>query len=302
MDGIHTIRAISNRTGISVHTIRAWERRYGAVAPARSASNRRFYTDAELRRLQLLNAVVESGHTISVVARLTDEDLEALSARGTVGLVASPLAGLGPEALVDLAFEAVAASSVHGVSRAVDHAARGLSSSLFITAFAAPLLQRVGMAWRRGEVAPAHERLATGAIRSALGQMLERGRPAVGPWIVMGSLAGDQHELGALMVAVTAQSEGWRSAYLGSGLPGADLGRAAREVGARMVGVSVSCVPDVHAASRELVALRSTVGAQVVIVLGGAEAGRLTDAAARISATLSPDLATVRAALRAQGA
>ncbi|MCX6361088.1 MAG: MerR family transcriptional regulator [Armatimonadetes bacterium] len=300
MDGIHTIKAISARTGISVHTIRAWERRYGAVAPARSASNRRFYTDAELHRLQLLNAVVESGHTISAVARLTDEDLEALSARGTTGVVISPLAGISPEALVDLAFEAVAASSVHGVSRAVDHAARGLPASAFITGFAAPLLQRVGAAWRRGEVAPAHERLATGAIRSALGQMLERGRPAVGPWIVLGSLAGDQHELGALMVAVTAQAEGWRSAYLGSGLPGADLGRAAREVGARMVGVSITCIPDVDAASRELLDLRATVGDQVTIVLGGAESGRLADVAEQVSAELSPDLAAARAALRSQ--
>jgi methanogenic corrinoid protein MtbC1 len=170
---------------------------------------------------------------------------------------------------------------------------------VFITGFATPLLQRVGTAWRRGEVAPAHERLATGALRSALGQMLESGRPAVGPWIVLGSLAGDQHELGALMVAVTAQAEGWRSAYLGSGLPGADLGRAAREVGARMVGVSVTCVPDIGAASLELADLRATVGDQVVIVLGGAEAGRLADTAARISAVMFADLAAVRAALRA---
>src|SRR5689334_965236 len=83
-DPRHPIRVVARRTGLKPDLIRAWERRYGAVAPGRSATRRRYYSDAEIERLSLLGRVVRAGHTISRVAQLPNEELEELIARDTL--------------------------------------------------------------------------------------------------------------------------------------------------------------------------------------------------------------------------
>ena len=47
---------VVRRTGLSPDVLRVWERRYGAVHPTRSPGNRRFYSDADVERLQLMRA------------------------------------------------------------------------------------------------------------------------------------------------------------------------------------------------------------------------------------------------------
>ena len=48
---IYSIRDLEKLTGIKAHTIRMWEQRYGIVAPARTPTNIRYYTDDHLRHL-----------------------------------------------------------------------------------------------------------------------------------------------------------------------------------------------------------------------------------------------------------
>ena len=50
----HPIQVVSRRTGLSQDVIRVWERRYHAVTPERSPTNRRLYSDDDVRRLALL--------------------------------------------------------------------------------------------------------------------------------------------------------------------------------------------------------------------------------------------------------
>src|SRR5436305_13638358 len=76
----HPIGLVARRTGLKPDLIGAWERRYNAVAPGRSATRRRFYSDADIERLQLLSRVVRTGRGISQVAGLPDEALRALLA------------------------------------------------------------------------------------------------------------------------------------------------------------------------------------------------------------------------------
>src|SRR5688572_28339151 len=74
----HPIGVVSRRTGLKPDLIRAWERRYGAVAPGRTDTRRRFYSDADISRLVLLKRVVDSGRSIGQVANLSNEELESL--------------------------------------------------------------------------------------------------------------------------------------------------------------------------------------------------------------------------------
>ena len=68
-------------TGLSPHLIRIWEKRYGAVAPKRTATNRRLYSDAEIERLNLLRLATAAGHSIGNIAKLPLRRLKSLVAK-----------------------------------------------------------------------------------------------------------------------------------------------------------------------------------------------------------------------------
>src|SRR5437868_6208611 len=75
----HPIQVVTRRTGLSADVIRVWEKRYGAVVPVRSATGRRFYSDADIERLRLLAQVTLGGRTVGQVAALSNEALTALA-------------------------------------------------------------------------------------------------------------------------------------------------------------------------------------------------------------------------------
>jgi DNA-binding transcriptional MerR regulator len=66
----YPIRPVAQMTGLSIDTLRAWERRYDAVTPRR-AERGRVYRDAEVARLRHLAELVDRGHAIGTIARLT---------------------------------------------------------------------------------------------------------------------------------------------------------------------------------------------------------------------------------------
>ena len=77
IDGLYRIGTASHLTGIPVQTIRVWESRHAVVHPVRSAGNVRLYRRADIDRLSLVKAIVDSGQAISTVAALTDRQIKA---------------------------------------------------------------------------------------------------------------------------------------------------------------------------------------------------------------------------------
>lgn len=64
-------------------TLRIWERRYGVVAPPKTPSGQRLYSDDDVQRIRLLKTLVNQGHAIGSIASLSREELEALSLTNT---------------------------------------------------------------------------------------------------------------------------------------------------------------------------------------------------------------------------
>ncbi|WP_426115396.1 MerR family transcriptional regulator [Massilia sp. PWRC2] len=64
--------------GLPVETLRVWERRYGISDTARSARGQRLYSDQQVRRLALIKQLVDKGHAVGVLAKLSEEQLHAL--------------------------------------------------------------------------------------------------------------------------------------------------------------------------------------------------------------------------------
>jgi DNA-binding transcriptional MerR regulator len=67
--------AAARLAGLPVETLRVWERRYGVVNPAASEGGQRRYSPADVQRLAHVKRLVDAGHPIGVVARLSDDEL-----------------------------------------------------------------------------------------------------------------------------------------------------------------------------------------------------------------------------------
>lgn len=71
-------RVVARLTGINPDTLRVWERRYQLTTPARSGARRNCgYSEADVRRLAAVKALVDAGHPVSSVARLSMDQLES---------------------------------------------------------------------------------------------------------------------------------------------------------------------------------------------------------------------------------
>lgn len=77
MNNLYRIGAVARLTGISPDTLRIWERRYDLVDPQRSEKGGRLYSQDDVTRLTLIKTLVDQGHAISTVARLSNQELGA---------------------------------------------------------------------------------------------------------------------------------------------------------------------------------------------------------------------------------
>jgi DNA-binding transcriptional MerR regulator/methylmalonyl-CoA mutase cobalamin-binding subunit len=255
------VGAVTRLTGLSPHVLRAWERRYGAVSPLRSHGGTRRYRESDVARLRLLCAAVEAGQRIGDVARLSDAEL-----RARVGA----LEDTGPRPAVGPLLEAVERLDTDELDRLLGVQLAALGPRLFTETVAVPLLRAIGEGWERGEVRVASEHLASVLVRSLLGAVLHpRGAARRGPRILFTTPAGERHELGVLMSAVTAAEAGARCTYLGPDLPVEEIAGAATRLGADVVALGIACLAraDAEAALR---ALRGALRERVAVWIGGA--------------------------------
>ncbi|AHG89379.1 Methionine synthase B12-binding module cap domain protein [Gemmatirosa kalamazoonensis] len=289
----YPIRVAARRAGLTTATVRAWERRYRAVAPARTETDRRLYSEADIERLRLLRALAAAGRSLTDLSRVPTTRLRAL-----VEGLAEPRAARTPRTARAAAARGREPAVLGALLRACDAAVRdmdapklqtllgralvGLPPRPFFERVVVPLLRRVGRLWERGEITVAHEHAAAVAVRQVLGWMLETFRAAnesrgaawsdTAPALVAATPQGERHELGALMVAVLAAAAGWRVSYLGADLPAADIAAAARKASARVVALSVVVPGAGDAIEPELRALRAALDDEVALLVGGAEA------------------------------
>lgn len=301
----YAIRIAAQRSGITPDTIRAWERRYRAVDPARSGTDRRLYSDADIERLRLLREVVDRGHSIGSVAALPREELLFLLAGDRAAdtpPTSPPEPGPVERAALRDAHRAMIALDAHELRRVLARAAMNLDPHRVIEGVLAPLCRSIGNEWASGAICTAHEHLASVALRVAITRMMEslEATPG-GPALLVATPSGERHELGAMMAAAVAASCGWRVTYLGPDLPAEDIGIAARQLNIDVVMLSI-----VHRGSRrehddamaaELRALRAGLGDARTLIVGGSGSAALTTAIEAIGAQHIDDFAALRSRL-----
>lgn len=286
------IRWVAQRTGLSVHVIRVWEKRYGAVAPERTGTNRRLYSDEEVERLSLLRDVTQNGHSIGNVAKLPTEKLRELARQFPARTVAAPApATSSAPAILEECVAAVKALDGRALDAALRSAATELGAQGLLVRVVAPLVHEIGELWRSGVITAAHEHFASAVIRVFLGHAA---KPFAGlehaPVLLVATPTGQLHELGALLAGATAANLGWHVIYLGASLPAAEIAGAARQNRARAVALSLVYPEDDPRLEGELTRLREALPAEIPLLIGGHAAPAYPSALRKTGAILTKDL------------
>ena len=300
--GLHPVRLVSQRTGLTPDVLRAWERRYHAVDPVRSAGGQRHYTDADLQRLSLLARASRAGRQIGQLVPLANEELSRLiesderESRARNGLGADQPA---VESYLSTALIAVEEFDAHKLEQTLRAAVLRMAADEVLDQVIGPLLFTIGSLWHQGILRPANEHLATTTNRRVLVWMSDLAVPDNGaPIILVGTPADQVHELGAMLAATTAAGNGWRVAYLGPNLPAEELARAVRHAKADTLALSIVYPVDDPRLADELRLIRKHLPAEAALIVGGSGAAAYADVLTEIGAHQLASLAGMRQWLR----
>jgi DNA-binding transcriptional MerR regulator/methylmalonyl-CoA mutase cobalamin-binding subunit len=302
-DAHHPIQLAARLTGLSTHVIRIWEHRYHAVEPKRTPTNHRLYSQNDIERLSLLRDATRAGHNISQMARLSNDELRALTANASglelqaprsAGVTVTPV----PDALREECLTAVQSLDGRALDDTLKRATTALGTQGVLHRLVAPLTQSLGDLWREGKITAAHEHLATGHLRAFLANL---GKPFGGsdgaPALVVATPSGQLHEMGALLVAAVAANLGWQVTSLGTSLPALEIAGAARQKRARAVALSLVYPEDDTNLPGELTLLRESLPPMTALLVGGRAMPAYGEVLRRLGAIVAEDLIQLGLAL-----
>ena len=301
----HPIKVVVRRTGLSAHVIRVWEKRYRAVEPARTETNRRLYSDEDIVRLQWLQQAVQAGQSIGRIAHLSMAELVKLvgGERVVAPLAQRPPGGEGkdgcdPGEFLKRSLVAVQKLDAALLEEQLVSASIALSQRHLLEDVIQPLMERIGQMWHEGTLRVADEHLASAVMRSFIGNMRASFQVSeAAPRVVATTPAGQLHEMGALLAAVVASSEGWNSTFLGPNLPAEEIAWAAAQKGAKAVLLSIVYPGDDPHLGGELVKLRRLLGDDIALLVGGQAAQQYRRFLAQAGAVTLANLSELRDSL-----
>ncbi len=293
----HPIAAVVRRTGLSAHVIRKWEQRYGAVEPGRSSGGHRLYSDDDIRRLNLLSEAVRTGRTIGQVASLPDEKLreyvredelpDPVSTgrdRQPSDQTVDPGPGRSAEEYYGILLQSAESLDEKKLRETLSRSVVELGQNKVVDRLIPEFMQAVGKKWQHGELRIFQEHLATSAVRSFLGNILESsGTPDSAPVAVAATVEKQHHDIGALISAVVAVSAGWRSVYIGPDIPVEEIAAAANALEAGAVLLSFIYPGDTEVMKEDLEKLSRYLEGETKIIAGGALTAHVSGKATVIS-------------------
>lgn len=238
----YTIQDAAARCGIEPVTLRMWERRYGVVDPARSEGNYRLYSERDVALLRWLKHEVDRGTPIRKVAsRLQGMLQEERWPKALPALRSAPSVRGAARRLTRRLYNTLMRADETGARRIMERAHRDFDLDTICLEVISPCLTEVGEAWHRGEIRVAQEHFASGFLRAHLLSLYAAYplRRSAGRAFV-GCAPSEQHEIGALMLALFLRRGGCRVDYLGANLDPADLAVYARDQRPQLVALSAA--------------------------------------------------------------
>jgi len=211
----YSMTQIETLTGINAHTLRIWERRYNFLLPDRTATNIRYYSDEQLRRLLNIAVLIRNGYRVSKIDQMQDQEMQNL----VQGIL------LGPEILNDDDINRLVISMLELDEEAFNQiyqrniTRKGLLACM--TELIYPFLKQVGVLWMNSKAIPAQEHFISNLVRQKIISAIDSlpNPSADAPTILLFLLEGEFHEIGLLMANFIAKDLGWKVYYLGANVP-----------------------------------------------------------------------------------
>jgi DNA-binding transcriptional MerR regulator len=213
-----SISNLEQLSGVPVHTIRMWERRYKALEPLRSTGNTRYYTDNHLKRLLNIVGLNQAGLKISQACALSENEIDRYLEKDLNVIISSHanfeyyISQLLKHGLTynETKFHELLNLCItdYGVTKAYEEV-------MF------PLLQRLGLMWRRDHICPAQEHFISNIIRQKLMVAVDNIPLATqqkATWLLF--LPEDEaHDIPLLFASYLLRSNGFKIIYLGGNVP-----------------------------------------------------------------------------------
>jgi MerR family transcriptional regulator, light-induced transcriptional regulator len=289
---IYPIKVVAAKTGLTAHAIRAWEKRYTAIEPSRTDTNRRLYSDDDIHRLKLLAKLTKSGHSIGTIAKLHTEELEKLIAEisSDVGEKIAGEIGIRSSYLTS-GLHAIETLDEKKLEEILSKASVDLSQPDLLQEVVIPMINSIGDNWKNGSMRIYHEHLASAVVKTFLSNLIATFEVEQNaPHIIIATPVGQMHELGALMAALAAASEGWRVTYLGPNLPAEEIAAAVQQIKSKALALSLVYPPDDPKINVELTKLAGYLGKDTIIYAGGNSVESYIKTLSKINANVLSDL------------
>ena len=225
--GYYSIKEVEKRTGVGIATLRQWENRYKFPLPKRSPGGHRLYSETDIVAVKQVYQNIQKGMP---TGRAIQHHLE------TFRLDRPRSSGLLSEEL-----EQSLLNTDTNLAEKVLSEAYGLHSfKAVILEVIVPAMQRIGEGWHQGQVTIAQEHLASVFIRGKLQEYFQLLGTGLDPTVVVSTLPGEPHEMGALITAIFLRRRGMKTYYLGPNVPLDDLQSFSEQVLAKVVVLSVT--------------------------------------------------------------
>ncbi len=259
------IRDLAHLSGVQAHTIRVWERRYNLLAPARTDTNIRMYTDDDLRVLLNVSVLCDHGMRISRVAQLSAEEIGREVERVTARENSQP------HRLQQLVLAMVDLDETR-LETYLTLAIQDLGMGRAMLEVVYPFLERIGVLWQVGTIQPAQEHLVTCLLRQKLVVAVDslgpqRARPEAKRFVLY-LPEREMHELALLYMQFVLRAAGHHITYLGQNLPTRDLGIVVAQVKPDYLLTVLTVVPEREAVQPYIQHLSEAYAAQQVLFYG----------------------------------
>lgn len=232
------IGELSRRLGVSDHVLRAWERRYGLLRPVRSAGGFRLYSEADLRRVQRMQAHLGQGLSPAEAARAAIE--EERTALATAGREDGQRRGHHPTEAARRLAAALDDLDEPAAQAVLDELLSTLTIETVVRDVVLPYLHELGERWQRGDIGVADEHFASNVIRGRLAGLARGWGHGRGPRALLACMPGELHDIALLAFGVVLNRNGWRISYLGADTPLDDLIRTTQATNPDLVVVTAT--------------------------------------------------------------
>jgi DNA-binding transcriptional MerR regulator len=258
----YRIKRVAKITGINPATLRAWERRYNLIAPGRTDSGYRLYSDDDVAMLSRIKQYTAEGLTIGEAIARVRRTLAPLSP----GAEAPELSDVCTQ-LRDALLRLDRAGALSGYERLAHLPPERRARDVLL-----PVMREIGGLWEDGTAVVAQEHFASAFVREKLGGMIAELDSGVGPGPegVCAGAPGELHEFGLMACALQLAAGGWKVLYLGTDVPLAETARVVKERKPALVCTSLVVRRDAAECGEIAAELRGAAPNGTSVVIGGA--------------------------------